>query len=90
MAAQARATLASRFMNAGDFWAMATLTFSRPPSTCLDGFAAMTTPFGVNKSATLPACEMCTTALHPGYAKQCKTCCANSSHPGALKAIGRT
>ena len=25
----------------------ATFTFSRPPSTCLEGFAAMTTPFGV-------------------------------------------
>jgi hypothetical protein len=45
MAAQARATLASRFMNTGDFWTMATFTFSRPPSTGLEGFAAITTPF---------------------------------------------
>lgn len=53
-------------------------------------YSFMTTPCGVNEIATLPACEMCATARYVSYAKQRRTCCANSSHPGALKAIGRT
>src|SRR6185503_17956271 len=81
----ARSTLASRFMNTGDFCAIATFTFSWPPSTGFAGFMGMTRPFDAD-TVSRP-CAVAVTALDARRETRSRLCTARQT---ALRAAPRT